>query len=424
MRLNRLAAALILGLSASLAQTWSFDQAKDDPGALLDGQQVWLWQGGQLLALRLDSGEPLWRSGENLPKAWPAAAAGGKVFWFTEGFELLCTQASDGQLLWRLQVDRLGKGGLALGTTGFVSGPVTRPVLHQGKLLFGSAGVQAGKGRTGALYAVDVESGQLAWSAESEYGVQNPPLIDGERVIVGGLGAVQAFELASGKPLWRADNRKELHWGFRQQGETLLVSAGRYGAAGGWFAGTLQALDMASGKKLWEFDIGGPSDLAVHEGVVAGVAWGMMGGNKLVGLDLASGEKRWEQKLSSSARPLQTGALLVHQDRDNQVQILEIASGKLRHSLKAAGDFEMGFTTPWARFADPFLLDGQPAVASWDRAKQQTVVQMIDAEQGRFSAEWRFEGRLTGRPQRLADGALVARVQLGNGSRRLLTVGP
>lgn len=424
MRLHRLVMALALGLLVSWAHAWGFDQNRGDPGALLDRQAVYVWKEGQLLALGLEAGDVVWRVGDVLPKAWPLAAAEGKVFWFTEGFELLCTQASDGKLLWRLQVDQLSKGGMALGTTGFVSGPITLPVFHRGKLLFGTAGVQASKGRTGALYVVDVERGQVDWSVESEYGVQNPPVVDGERVIVGGLGAVQAFELASGKPLWRADNRKELHWGFRQQGELLLVSAGRYGAAGGWFAGTLQALDSASGKQRWEFDIGGPSDVAVHQGVVAGMAWGMMGGNKLVGLDLASGAKRWEQKITSSSRPLQQGALLVHQDRDNQVQVLDISSGKLLHTLKAAGDFGMGFTTPWARLADPLLLNGQVAVASWDSSKKQTVVQLLDVESGRWVREWRLDGRLVGRPQLLGEVQLLALVQPAGEQRRLVTVSP
>lgn len=424
MRMNRMVAALALGLSVSWAHAWGFEQGKDDPGALLDAQAVYVWKAGQLLALGVDDGEPVWRTGDKLPKAWPAAAGESKVFWFTESFELLCTQASDGKLLWRLQVDQLSKGGVALGTTGFVSGPITRPVLHRGKLLFGTAGVQASKGRTGALYAVDVETGQVAWATESEYGIQNPPLVDGDRVMAGGLGAVQAFDLTSGKPLWRAGNRKELHWGWRQDGRTLLVSAGRYGAAGGWFAGTLQALDVATGKQLWEFDIGGPSDVLIQEGVVVGTAWGMMGGNKLVGVDLATGAKRWEQKITSSSRPLQMGALLVHQDRDNQVHVVEMASGKLRQTLKAAGDFGMGLTSPWARLADPFLLNGQAAVASWDNSKKQTVVQLLDAENGRWLREWRFDGRLVGRPQLLDETRLLAMVQLSADQRRLVTVSP
>jgi outer membrane protein assembly factor BamB len=150
--------------------------------------------------------------------------------------------------------------------------------------------------------------------------------------------------------------------------------------------------------------------MSVGGGKAVGIEWGMMGGTRLSCIDLATGAKVWELKEKSSSSPLVRNGKVVYQTRDNKVQVLDLQTGKPTGTFSAAGDFEMGWLSPWSRFLDPFMLGEKATVASWDKAKKQTVLQSVDLLNGVALDEVRVDGRMLSRPF-LAGGHMVCAVE-------------
>lgn len=156
---------------------------------------------------------------------------------------IACFSQNTGALLWEHRYT-------SAYTVSYPKGPRATPAVSEGRVVT--------LGAEGDLHCLDVESGNVRWHRElkSAYGAKTPtwgfaahPLIDGNRVIslVGGEGsAVVAFDLKTGKELWRALTTKDIAYcapvihevaGVRQ----LIV----------WLTDGIHSLNPASGETYW-----------------------------------------------------------------------------------------------------------------------------------------------------------------------------
>lgn len=170
----------------------------------------------------------------------------------------------------------------------------------------------------GGLFAVDLASGKLKWSARpagTKSGnpfVATAPAVSGEAVIVPMGNTLMALSAATGKELWRGPG----------------VELGAAVAAGGGLAfvlgddGFFRALDAATGREKWKVEFARfkacASRPVVRDGVVyvsRGVRVTEAGANGpasyrryLVALDANTGQERW--RYAHAPTPSSTGACM------------------------------------------------------------------------------------------------------------------
>ncbi|WP_243384843.1 PQQ-binding-like beta-propeller repeat protein [Geothrix alkalitolerans] len=370
---------------------WSFKETGAAPFFALGKEAVYVRYGGDVKRRALADGREVW----SVPADLPVAEEGGLLFLINAKYELSCLDAQTGQALWKVPIEKEGEGTFGHGNVVVVRRGFRNPVVAGDLVLVGTSGGSLFRGRTGKLYAYDRKDGKLRWSFEAEDGVENQPVVAKNLVLIGGVAACYGLDLATGKQVWKASTRNDNQWFFKLAGDTLLMSSGHYRSQNSMSGGTLYAFDPATGNSRWTFDIGGPSVLGLADGRVVGLEWGSFGGSRLTCLDLASGKKLWEFKEKGTAWPVVVDGKAVHLDKDNRIHVVDLATGKAEAAIPAAGDFQMGFLSgPWGRFMDPVVLQGRAVVGSWDKAKKETVLQVLDVKQGKVVQERRLPGEL------------------------------
>lgn len=231
-----LSMAIVARAAASLSATWTVaEPVKGVPVG--DGETIYVQTAAHdLLAVARGTGHVRWRASLHAPPGLVSTgrvlvAAGDRVVAGLDGIEAF--RASDGVRLWR--------AGDATGVLGVYLGAIS------GGLVF--AGSQRG-----ALVAIALDSGAIAWSAslgDERTTVFAPVWSDGQVVAgfsdfgAGGTGGVAAFDRA-GARRWR----------------TELGAAGAHGVAGGIIvsgddvlaavrSGEIDALDRRTGVVRW-----------------------------------------------------------------------------------------------------------------------------------------------------------------------------
>ena len=336
--------------------------------------------------------------------------------------ELSCLDARTGQTFWKALIPTEQPIAVGVGGVAMIQSGLKAPVVTEDEVLVGTFGGSLFKGRTGKLYAFSKTDGKPLWSFEAEDGLEQPPLIYKNLALLGGVAACYGVDLKTGKQVWKAETRSDNQWTFTLAGDTLLMASGHYGAQKSMFGGTLYAFHAEDGRLLWKYDIGGPSLLRVADGRVLGIEWGSFGGTRLSCLDLASGKRMWEFKAKGSAWPQVVDGKVVYLDRDNQIHLLDLATGQETATLHAAGDFQMGFFKgPWGRFMDPVVLGGYAVVGSWDKGRKETVLEVLDVQRGKVAQTLRVAGVLEDQAYR--NGHLVELIRKEDGTHRLEVLG-
>lgn len=371
---------------------WSHKETGAAPAVALSEEALYLRQGGAVKRRNLADGHEVWSVTTD---GFPLGEADGLAFLLNEKYELSCLDALTGREAWRVAVPKEGEVSFGHGNLVVVQGGLKGPLVVGDKVLVGTFGGALFKGRTGKLYAYDRKDGKLLWSFEAEDGLEQAPVVYKDMALFGGVAACYGVDLSTGRQVWKAETRNDNQWLFKVVGDTLLMSSGHYGAQKSSFGGTLYAFDAATGAQRWKYDIGGPSIIRVDGGRLVGLEWGMMGGSRLTCLDLATGKDVWQYKEKSSAWPVAVDGRAVYLDKENRIHLLNLATGKAEVVLPAAGDFRMGFFKgPWGRFMDPRLLQGHAVVGSWDKVKQETILQVLDMKQGKVAQEQRIAGEV------------------------------
>lgn len=175
---------------------------------------------------------------------------------------VLCLDEATGNLLWEHKYP-------CIYTVSYPAGPRCTPTVHDGKVY--------SLGSEGHLFCLSASDGKVIWSRELKkdfsirstpvWGFASHPLVDGNKLIcfVGGADtAVVAFDLATGKELWRALSASGPHG----PGYSPPVI---YDAAGvrqliAWLPDAVNGLDPETGKVLWS------KSFTVKEGLTAPMA--------------------------------------------------------------------------------------------------------------------------------------------------------
>lgn len=387
--------------AAPLKQAWT-DVVTKDPDKLVgafDGDRVYYQNSfHHLVARDAHSGKTLWDYKTPGDPGMLVPASKELLLNLDADSLLHALDAATGGERWKVQLQSVSSGGAGVGSLIVVDGPMTKPILQDGRIYLGTYGTSLGKGRTGSLYALEAATGRVLWSLETEDGIENDLILKDGKIYAGGVAAFYAVDAATGKVVWTAPLRSDNQWSSQLMDGKLYVSSGRYGSKGSWFSGTVYCLDPGTGKQVWTYDIGGPSPMRGAEGVLVGVKWGTFGGSKLVGLGAVDGKELWTLDEKGMTPPLVQGGRVLHLTKDDQMRILDLHSGKELAAIKAAGTFDMSALRPWDFFCSPFGLEEKVFVASWGGSKKGSLLQQVDLQTAKVVSETAIPGKLLTRP--------------------------
>jgi outer membrane protein assembly factor BamB len=172
-----------------------------------------------------------------------------------------------------------------------------RPAVDSGRVYFGSF--------DGFVYALDAARGQLVWKRETHGAVVSTPAVDGDRVVVGNRAYdLLGLDAATGQPAW-----KRYIWGSWVESSAALRDGVAY--VGSSDAAALFAFDVRSGRPLWRLDVRGwawgepaVTDRRVFVGVAATAGYMVEHRGGMVAVDRATGRPAWHYE----PEPRPTGA--------------------------------------------------------------------------------------------------------------------
>lgn len=291
---------------------------------------------GNLYAIDRHTGKLRWRFDAGDAVTASPAVAGGLVLAATHHGRMFAVSERTGRLAWSRQ------SGAALPLNTYPAG---------GWDIWASSPCVAGQtvvigGQDGMVYALDLASGRLKWTARTGGRVRGTPAIADGMVVVGSWdGRVYALDLATGRERWVhrtvGDTLDSQKFGFDRraiQSSPAVVDGGVYI---GSRDGGLYALDAATGERRWRFShrgswvVGSP---AVQRGLVY---VGSSDGHFIQAVDAATGTETWRYEAGSnvlSSPVLAAGLLLVGTESTESpwgdLLALDQATGALRWKLR------------------------------------------------------------------------------------------
>lgn len=189
----------------------------------------------------------------------------------------------------------------------------------------------------GNVYALDVESGDLKWTFETDHRVWATPLIVQDTVYVGSMDRhLYALDLSGG----------EKRWAFQAEGAFAGTPALRDGTLYiGAFDNRLYAIDASEGTEVWRFTgenwfWGSP---AIYDDTVYAAD---VDGN-VYAVDADTGEQIWHQAVNDPVRAglalTEDGSRLLISGQNGALFALDTAAGDEKWSEGAEGQ---GFAMP------------------------------------------------------------------------------
>ncbi|MCS7237742.1 MAG: PQQ-binding-like beta-propeller repeat protein [Thermoguttaceae bacterium] len=264
---------------------------------------------GDLVAIDVDKGKPLWRFSS--PGGWTAApsVAHGRVYIGDGDGRFFCLDGTSGKVLWELRTE----------------GPIDSPAnVVDDLVLFGS--------QDGNLYCVDANFGQRRWTYTSEDQIRCFPTVADGRVLVAGCdGHLHVLELASGQNLFRVP----------LGGPTGNAAAVADGVA---FVGTehggFAAIDILKGEVLWAFgDAGRPMSIRTSAAVSEELVFFGARDRKVRALKRKTGELAWEFTARSAvdSSPVVTAESVIFGADDGRLYVLDKNTGRQRAVYEVGG---------------------------------------------------------------------------------------
>jgi outer membrane protein assembly factor BamB len=248
---------------------------------------------GQLVAVSLASGEPLWQVA--VPAEQALALGENRLFAATKT-ELVAIDTHDGSTPWRAELVE----------------PSAPPAWRAGWVV-------AGRG-DGTLVAFRASDGRLMWQHPLGAPLAHRVTIDGDRVFAPLRdGSLVALDILQGAVVWR---------------DTLPGAAGPITVANdrlylGCTDNFLYSYDYDDGDRRWRWRTG--ADVVGRAAVDADRVYFVSLDNVLRALDAHSGVQRWKHALDArpSGGPLLLGDLLVMGGVGAQVSVIRAANGTL-----------------------------------------------------------------------------------------------
>ena len=239
--------------------------------------------------------------------------------------------------------------------------------------------VMVGAGDT--LHALDPSTGASRWTAHARGTLQELRVI-GARVLGLGAGFAQAFDAASGIPVWAQE--------LPAQGDVMGVSASSEALYASYADGRIVALAVSDGRTLWNRPIKGrPSPpLVVKDTVYVGAT-----DNRFYALAARDGDERWSWR---------TGGDVVGAAADPKAVYYTSLDALVRAVNPGNGHQRWKRDGGTRAVAPPLALDGAVVVAGLMPALS-SFAPLTGAPQGTFD----LPGELHGVP--LVSGELTAR---------------
>lgn len=298
------------GLSAAtlppeLAVLWQWEagDAIESSAAIAGGVVYVGTRAGELVALGLADGKPLWRykvTGDGIGESSPCVA-GGSVFVGDLAGVLHAVDAASGKGLWTHKTGQEIK---------------SSPVVVEGRVLVGSYDQ--------SLYALDAKSGRVVWKAETEGPVHATAAVgDGMTYVSGCDEVLRAIRVADGSEVFQVPSG-----GYT--GASAALAAGR--AFYGNFENQVLAVDLQARKVAWRYEhkerkFPFYSSAALPEGRVV-----LGGRDKMVHcLDAVTGAPRWTfaTRARVDSSPAVAGGRVYVGSSDGRLYVLELATGAL-----------------------------------------------------------------------------------------------
>ncbi len=278
---------------------WSFQTRGKirSTAAVADGIVCFGSEDGNLYALDAATGALRWKYTTDGDLSSSPAIAGGVVYVLGGDASFLAVDLHSGKLVWRVDAGKQMKFEQFKGDPRSWDLWQSSPTVAGDRVYFGSG--------DGFVYALDRNSGKLAWKYQTQAVVRTSPAVADGVVYVGGFdGNLYALAASDGK----------LKWSFKTEGNSFFpkgeiqgspsVADGRvfFGARDGF----VYALDVGSGKQLWRSDHKGswvPTSPAVADGVVYA---GSSDGQFVQAVDARTGSEKWrfESKMRVFSSPV------------------------------------------------------------------------------------------------------------------------
>jgi outer membrane protein assembly factor BamB len=257
--------------------------------ATVAGGQVYVSaDDGFVYRLTLDSGEERWRARlveqpiVRLPFDDPktrfdrfgadVTVDGGRLYVGTHDGRVVALDAQRGARLWEFAT-----GGSVLGA----------PAVASGRVYAGSF--------DGWVYALDAATGAAVWKRDTHGAVVSTPAIDGERLLIGNRAYdLLALDTRSGEPAWK----RYLWFSWVESSAAIRDGVAYVGSSD---AAAVSAFEVRSGRQLWKTDVygwawGQPLVSAVRVYVGTASTPGYLGGahhGGALALDRSSGRAVW-----------------------------------------------------------------------------------------------------------------------------------
>jgi outer membrane protein assembly factor BamB len=277
-------------------ERWAFGQAGSYISPAVAGERAYLRaesaNKGQLIALDLQNGEPVWRFTPRRLSSQQNGYFGGHlgspviaddVVFVGAGKELYALDSATGAMRWEFAAqDYVTSSATVAGGRVFIS-----------DFKF--------------VYGIDQASGKLLWSFPSESAISFSPVAGADVVLVTRGERVVALDAATGAQRWE----------LGVAGQKLIPAALNADTAFIKSTETLYALRLADGSEAWRFrDLNFVSLPALAGGQVFVVS-GQGADSAVVALDAGSGKGVWKQavrSLAATAPVIAGGALYVRLD--------------------------------------------------------------------------------------------------------------
>lgn len=286
----------------------------------------------QLYAIDQETGKEKWKFGSRMPIASTPAVSGGTVYFVSSSGALAALDAAAGKPKWVFATEFERKFE-AKNLHGYPSAAqtipdawdiwISSPAIANGKVYFGSG--------DGGVYAVNADSGTVAWKFQTGDVVHGSPAVANGVVYIGSWDSrLYALDAETGQQKWafQAGEDNTIHNQVGFQSSPAVADGVVYV---GCRDGHVYAIDAASGKKKWDYPTskswvnGTP---AVRDGVVY---VGTSDSARFMAIDAKTGRLRWNfnAKAYMFSSAALAGDLAYVGDHNGKLFAVETKTGKL-----------------------------------------------------------------------------------------------